>query len=60
MAELNKNKESQLLSNAFRTHSGIGEDKLFPAYPAASVPPATGKAKRLEAIMFMVMNRLLK
>jgi hypothetical protein len=49
MAELNLKMENRLLSNLFRTHSGIGEDKLFPAYPTASVPPETGKAKKLEA-----------
>jgi hypothetical protein len=49
MAELNLKKESRLLSNVFRTISGIREDKLFPANPAASMPPLKGKAKRLEA-----------
>jgi len=38
-----------LLSNLFRTICRIREDKLFPAYPAAILPPDTGKAKWLEA-----------
>jgi hypothetical protein len=51
MADLDKRMECRLLSKVFQTHSGIGEDKLFPAYPAASLPPDTGKAKWLEAYM---------
>ena len=51
MADLNKGMNCRRLSNVFRTHFGIGEDKLFPAYPAAGLPPETGKAKWLEAYM---------